>query len=410
MKKILAFCLLVAAFGLQSCLKDKLTQTYTILTPVYKSKAEVYGNLRSGPSKAIQNPGKIYLYNNYIFLNELDKGVHIIDNSDPSNPVQKAFIEIPGNIDIAIKGSALYADLYTDLVTFDISDPLNAKVVNYIPLVFPERGYTNGFIPDSSRIVVDWVSKDTTVPLEQTGPIYYTAGVVMSQPFQNKAAAPGIIGIAGSMARFSIVDNYLYTINSISLTSYDISVPFSPQRAGTTNVSWNIETVYPVKDKMFVGSQSGMFVYDISDPTNLTNLGQFTHARSCDPVIADDDYAYVTLRNGSTCGGYTNELDVLNISDVLAPTIVKIYPLTNPRGLTKDGSLLFICDGVSGVKMYDASNPAGLKLKTVAGGFEANDVIAWNKRLIVTAADGLYQFGYADGEHLTQLSHLVVHH
>ncbi len=410
MKKILACCLLVAAFGLQSCLKDKLTQTYTILTPVYKSKAEVYGNLRSGPAKPIRNPGKIYLFNNYIFLNELDKGVHIIDNSDPSKPVQKAFIDIPGNIDIAIKGSALYADLYTDLATFDISDPLNAKLVNYIPLVFPERAYINGFIPDSSRVVVDWVTRDTTVPLEQTGPIYYTAGIMVPSAFQNKAAAPPTIGIAGSMARFSIVNNYLYTINSIALTSYDISTPLHPQAAGTTNVSWNIETVYPFRDKMFIGSQSGMFVYDISDPAHPSNLGQFSHARSCDPVVADDSYAYVTLRNGTSCGGYTNELDVLNVSDVLLPTMVKTYSMTNPRGLSKDGNLLFVCDGVSGLKMYDASNPADLKLKSVAGGFEANDVIAWDKKLIVTAAEGVYQFDYSDGEHLHQLSYLIVHH
>jgi len=105
-------------------MKDKIQKTYPILSPIYKSKAEVYANIRSNPAQTIANPGKIFLYGNYIFLNDIDKGVHIIDNSNPSNPVQKAFINIPGNLDIAVKGNILYADLYTDLIVIDITNPL----------------------------------------------------------------------------------------------------------------------------------------------------------------------------------------------------------------------------------------------------------------------------------------------
>ena len=66
------------------------------------------------------------MYGNYIFLNEVNKGVHIIDNSNPAKPSIKAFINIPGNVDIAVKGSTLYADLFADLVVVDISNPLDA--------------------------------------------------------------------------------------------------------------------------------------------------------------------------------------------------------------------------------------------------------------------------------------------
>src|SRR6266446_6677913 len=124
MKKMsIAASVLCISFLLQGCLKDKLTQTYSILVPIYKAKDEVYGNIKSNVPQEIQSPGKIFLYGNYIFLNEIDKGVHIIDNSNPASPVEKAFIDIPGNLDIAVKGSTLYADLYTDLVVVDISNP-----------------------------------------------------------------------------------------------------------------------------------------------------------------------------------------------------------------------------------------------------------------------------------------------
>ncbi|HET9826539.1 MAG TPA: hypothetical protein VFP87_14465, partial [Chitinophagaceae bacterium] len=168
MKNIkIAATIIFVSMSFQGCLKDKLTHTYSILVPVYKEKNEVYANIKSNPPSEIQFPGKIFIYGHYIFLNEINKGVHIIDNSDPSDPVAKAFIDIPGNLDIAVKGNTLYADLYTDLVVVDISNPEHTKFIKYIPNVFPERNYINGFISDNTRIIVDWIKKDTTVQMAQ---------------------------------------------------------------------------------------------------------------------------------------------------------------------------------------------------------------------------------------------------
>src|SRR3954469_6088108 len=130
MKKVLSasFIVVLAALMLQSCLKDNCTRTYTIYTPVYKTSAEVRANIKSGAARQIENPGKLVVLGNYIFLNEIDKGIHIIDNANPSAPVNRYFIDIPGNIDIAIKGNTLYADLYTDLLTLDISNPASIKI------------------------------------------------------------------------------------------------------------------------------------------------------------------------------------------------------------------------------------------------------------------------------------------
>ena len=135
MKKYLSIItLLFAALAITilfaRCVKDtcKHTYSYILYLPVYKTTAQVRANIKSNPAEAIQQPGKIVLLGNYIFLNEVDKGIHIIDNSNPSSPKNIAFIDIPGNEDLAVKGNTLYADLYTDLVTLDISDPLHAAV------------------------------------------------------------------------------------------------------------------------------------------------------------------------------------------------------------------------------------------------------------------------------------------
>ena len=119
-------------------------QTYLhvyLFEPVYKTTAEVRANIKSNPAREIKEPGKIVILGNYIFLNEVDKGIHVIDNSNPSSPQNIAFIDIPGNVDLAVKGNRLYADLYTDLVTLDISNPLNVVKKNIVDGVFPERYY-----------------------------------------------------------------------------------------------------------------------------------------------------------------------------------------------------------------------------------------------------------------------------
>lgn len=411
MKKVqIAAIAVLGAFLLQSCLKDKLTHTYSILVPVYKNKNEVYADIKSNAPTEIQSPGKIFIYHNYIFLNEINKGVHIIDNSNPANPVKKAFIDIPGNLDIAVKGNTLYADLYTDLVAIDISDPRHAKFVKYIPNVFPERNYTNGFVADNTRIIVDWVKKDTTVEFLQLSGnyIFYSPMLSSNSGAPMAVGAPSIPGISGSMARFTIMNDYLYTVNHSTLGSFNISNSNDPLKVTDRNVGWNIETIYPFKDKLFIGSSSGMFIYDMSNPASPVQVGLFAHARSCDPVIADDNNAYVTLHDGTPCGGFSNQLDVVNVTNVLSPSLVKTYPMTNPHGLTKDHNQLFICDGKDGIKMYDATDVSNIILKKHIAGVETYDAIAWNQNLVVVAKDGLYQYDYSDPNDLVQRSKLTV--
>ena len=155
-KTTTAFFIAVALLFQQGCVKDVCvkTYTYTYFEPIYKTTEEVRANIKSNAPVAIVNPGKIYIKGNYIFLNELNKGIHVIDNSNPAIPKNVAFIDLPGNVDIAIKNNILYADFYTDLVTMDISDPMNVSVVKYVNNVFPERNYY-GYHTDSSKVIYE---------------------------------------------------------------------------------------------------------------------------------------------------------------------------------------------------------------------------------------------------------------
>ena len=405
---------IVAVLFLSSCLKDKLTKTYTIYRPIYKSKDEVLASIKVAPTQTVKEPGKLYMYGKYIFLNEINKGVHLIDNSNPSNPVMAGFIEIPGNIDIAVKGSILYADLYTDLLAIDITNPLETKIAKVIPNVFPERIYINGFVTQPGMVVVDWIKKDTTVTVSNPDPIGWGGGcpncnfALMADAGGKSNSAASVPGLAGSMSRFAIVNDYMYAVNRNQVKALSISNPADPILLQSNAYGWNIETIFPFKDKLFIGSSSGMYIFSISNPATPTYQGMFQHARACDPVVADDKYAYVTLRAGTFCEGTSNQLDVIDVTNVFWPKLVKTYQMTNPYGLAKDGNTLFLCDGKAGLKVYNADVATDLKLINEVKGYETYDVIAYNKRLVLVASNGLHQFDYTDINNIKLLSSITV--
>ena len=404
MHKILTF-LFTASLTvlLGGCIKDSCEKmySYTYYQPVYKTTAEVRNNIRSNKPRAVENPGKLFILGNYIFLNEVDKGVHVIDNSNPSAPNNVAFIDIPGNLDLAVKGNILYADLYTDLVTIDIAAPLAIRVLDYTEGVFPHRSYGYGFGGDTNKIITNWIQRDTVVRQDcQQGPIWYENYMDASFSSGNKSVSSSPVGKGGSMARFTLMENHLFTVSFSGLHVFNIRTPEKPVYLSEVQIEnlQLVETIYPLGDKLFIGAQNGMNIYDVSNPAKPVLTGKFAHVQSCDPVISDGKYAYVTLRSGTACRGFTNQLEILQLNHIVDPTLVSTYPMSNPHGLSKDGDLLFICDGADGVKMYDAKNVRELRLLHHVKGLTTYDVIAMNGLALIVAKEGLHQYDYRNGK------------
>ncbi len=398
-------CMIVFPTG---CLKDKTTAThtvkYTIMTPVLKSKADVLAAINGNSSEAVRQAGKIYIKGRFIYLNEVDKGIHIIDNSDPSKPTQVAFLNIPGNRDIGVRDNILYADMYADLLAIDISNPGKVTITSRVDNFFMSRKYVYGSVIDDNYVAVDWIKKDTIVTY--TDRYYGWEGDMYAM---NNAAASvptaGGNGIAGSMASMVLMNDHLYAIREPhSVGIVDIGTPAAPRLDTTFYAGFDLETIYPFEDKLFLGSSTGMFMYDVSDPVSPVQLGTFSHGRACDPVVTDGKYAYVTLRGGSSCGGASNELNIVDVKDLMHPVLVKTYPLTGPTGLSKDGNLLFVCDDKSGVRVYNASNPDALKQIAAIDSKEPYDVIAGGKNALVVGKNGLYQYDYSNLDKIRLLS------
>ena len=412
-----AFLVLLFPILFSACVKDKCQSfhTYSYFVPVYKTKEEVRANIKSNPSRDVTKPGKLYIRGSYIFLNEVDKGIHVIDNSNPSSPRNIAFIDIPGNLDLAVKGNTLYADLYTDLVALDITNPENVVVKKIIDNVFPYRVYGGGFVNNASYgIITDWVKKDTTVKggCYDGGIAFMDGGVFLGSvnsgngPLTGNANSP--VGQGGSMARFALINDRLYTVSDADLDVFNVSTPNNPLRVNTIHINWDIETIYPFRNKLFIGSMTGMYIYDVTNPDAPVQTGQFSHVRTCDPVIADDQFAYITLRSGTPCRGFTNQLDIVKHNEFSNPVHIKTYQLTNPHGLSKDGNYLFICDAQEGLKVYNASDVNALQLVKHISGINTYDVIAYANRALVVAEDGLYQYDYSDINNIRLLSKISI--
>jgi hypothetical protein len=124
----------------------------------------------------------------------------------------------------------------------------------------------------------------------------------------------------------------------------------------------------------------------------------------------EDDYAYVTLRAGNLCGESENLLDVVDISNIYEPELVKEYAMTEPFGLGIDNSVLFVCDGSAGLKIYNARNPLHISDNKLAEypDINAYDVIPLGDVLLMIGIDGLFQYDYSDLENIRQISHIPI--
>ena len=222
------------------------------------------------------------------------------------------------------------------------------------------------------------------------------------------SAVAAASGVAGSTATMTLIGDYLYAIpEEHSLGVVNVADSTHPTIVTTMEAGFDLETIYPLQNRLLLGSKEGVYVYSIDNAAQPVQLSEWTHGTACDPVIADQGYAYVTLHKGTSCGGNASELDVLNAQDITQASLLKTYPMNSPSGLAKDGSLLFVCDSPT-VKVFNATDPGNLEQLTELNVSNAYDVIAAGGLLLVVSTGGLYQYNYSDPNHIVLLSTLAV--
>lgn len=128
---LVGFILLFFTFGFEPY--------YNAYKPIFMLRNDMEANVKMVSPRELKNPGKIYIKENFIFINEKYRGIHVIDNTDPENPENIKFIQIDGCIDLSVKGNVLYADNAVDLIAVRLEENFeNAVVTKRIKNVFPE--------------------------------------------------------------------------------------------------------------------------------------------------------------------------------------------------------------------------------------------------------------------------------
>jgi len=404
--RFLSVLLVLSSILIFSC-TDEVTSTYSFRTmmPVYLEMKDVRAKAISvAPAQEIEEPGKIYIYKDYLFINEPNQGIHIYDNKNPANPINLSFIPIEGNVDLAINSDILYADNYVDLLAFDISNIRSIRLVKRVEDVF-----THLYQHSTGKVIT---FKDTVITSE--GPRWEYENMWLVRPGMsltaNMAKAAQSYGSGGSMARFTLMEGHLFAVDQNTLRVFDVVNPAEPKFVKPIDLGWGIETIFPFQQKLFIGSNRGMHIYDASTPSAPTRMAVYEHVLSCDPVVVNEEHAFVTLRSGNFCVNGVNELHVIDIKDPYQPKLKKAYPMLNPHGLGLAEQFLYVAEGKHGLKSFNVKDVLSIDKNQLEflPSMKSVDLIPGPKSLIVIGPDGVCQFDYSNPASLKKLSCIQV--
>lgn len=327
---------------------------------------------------------RIYLHGTTLIRTTPGTGIRLYDLSNPAAPRERGSIAITQNVDVAVKDRYMYADKGKDLVVFDISDLSRAVAVDTIRNVF--------------NSAYEWMPIDEPIGAVEVGNSGCNScseqSPVMAESGGTNDAGSG--GKGGSLSRFAVVGEYLYCLDNQTLHVYDVSDPARPRYRNKVSVAWDIETLFPYQDKLFIGGRSGMYIYNAADQEQPVYLSEFQHRRSCDPVVVEDGRAYVTLRGGNACNGFENQLDIIDIGNIRSPKLLASYQLAGPYGLSVRDGIVLVCDGTAGLKILDVKDAKNVKQIGGVKNVVAHDIILDGNMMILSAEDKFYLYDVTD--------------
>lgn len=156
---------LLVSLVLASMIFTGYEPVYYEYTPVFMSRSDMETAVKFDAPQPLRQTGKIYILDQYIFINEKYKGYHVFDNSNPASPFNMGFIRIDGCLDMAIKGSVMYADNAVDLVAIQLNlinktATVHGRVRNALPEPSSPQGFwqTRAFekYRPKNGIIVRW--------------------------------------------------------------------------------------------------------------------------------------------------------------------------------------------------------------------------------------------------------------
>lgn len=416
---------LLPLFAVLSC-TDEYREEFLANDPIYMSYDDLRSAVRFDTSRDIFKPGRIYFKGDTLFIVENYAGVHVLRVDNPAKPERVGFITIPGCTDLSVRNYILYANSYVDLVAINISDLSNIKESARHKDAFQysipetETNHPISGIDQAKGVVINWEVRKINRELDVIFPHHYYPTYDKNELHDYSSNSSGSsggdgvsIGVGGSMATFGLYDRYLYIMDSYSqqITVYDVNNASAIDKINSISTRAQAETMFIYDKHMFLGTTSGVNVFDLKTPSTPQLIASHSHITACDPVVIQDGYAYYTLRGGNQCGSRVNRLDIIKFSDNYQRNeLVSTFAMTEPYGLGIDKNTLFVCDGPAGLKIYDATDKERVSENKLAEfpNIFAYDVIPMKGYLFSIGKSGFNLYDYTNIKDIKEIASIPV--
>lgn len=213
-------------------------------------------------------------------------------------------------------------------------------------------------------------------------------------------------GQGGSLARFAIQGDYLYVVDNKDLTTFSIT-DGQLEVTSINELRFGVETIFPYQGNLFIGSIDAMYIFSLDNPSIPVFEGEFSHTVSCDPVVVQGDYAYVSLRLfGCNQAVIDDVVEILDVSNINNPVLISsFFEVETPYGLGIKDDVLYLCQNKNGLRLIDVSDKTNPTLITTLP-IQSYDVIINNSSnsMIVVGDDGLAQYNITDPRNPERLS------
>ena len=420
MKKILFFLAITSLFFTYSCSNDisSAELSYTKATAIYGDLNEQRNIPLEDDIRPIEDAGKVYVSEDLLLIGEENEGIHVYDNSDPENPTPISFLNIPSNKEFYVNDNFIYAESVYDMLKIDMSDKSNPRLVNRV-----ENAFVQDFINADGQVLVGFEFEDVKEEVEENSDIWnelsnnnnfaffdFNERIIPASAVPSSFAGSSNSTI-GTVNRIAHAADHVYVISNSHMTI--LSDNGNLELVDNIQAGWQMETIYPQDNSLYIGTRNSMLVYDISTPVSPRERSRYDHVDSCDPVLPNGDIAYLTLRsNGTGCPGDINALIVLDISNENFSSEIQTVEMESPYGMTLIGNTLYVGEGTNGLKTFDtSSNDNTVSLISSDINVEAYDIIAHPTRsdiILVASPNGFGQYQIDSNQDMSLLSWIQI--
>ncbi len=380
----------------------KQTLYYTANVPVYASKASIRDAVTVETSLAVDSVAEMLSYKETLFLRNGTDGIHVIDNTDPSNPDNHAYIKIVPCFAMETNDDQLYVIQGTDLVVFDLSDVRNPVVKHRVNDLY------NSDFAKGDSFVVGYEQQEVVKVLND-----FSCSDQFIFPEDEVIRG----AISTPHGQITVHKDHIYTADNQSVVTLALNGSAAPGFTSRMAAFNNIPDarLYILLDSILLfGTGSGLMALDITtNPASPVNTGGFFPAGGCNPIAIWDSLTFAPMFNDlqedeSFC--FSNPM--ISVVDVVTRRpISRVTGYSQPYYMHYHNNRVLLCNGFEGFRIFGVQDRILLS-DYIDNSGESNNVHArlgmlfGENNVLVYGNNGVFQYDISDRTIVKKLSEI----